>query len=405
MARFTRYAPSFDIRLGGDKLPTAMRASIASLSYQDGMEGADRVEFTLANEDLRWLDHPLLQTDEPLELSIGYAPDPLERVFIGEITGINASFPNGGMPTLTVVAHDFLQRLTHGTKDRAFALSLPCIGKFPLPDPHVVALVSATNLFLPAIDPAGAALSFLTLLIAYAIDPLEAKKNVRIQQGQSDFDFLSMLAKENGWEMFIDHSASPKGHVLRFQFLIQDYEPSVRLKWGQSLSEFTPKISTVGQVAGVSTRIWIASIQLELVIVLSWDFDRAAFDLMIYPGLGQFDDIAGTGKSGGVLSIEAVGPATAPKKILSELLPRLNSRLTCTGSTVGDPRIKALSVISCDNVGDQFSGLYRVTSATHTFDSGGYRTQFEGRKEVWFGPPPLPKSASGLFRVQGQSIR
>src|SRR5262249_7169727 len=135
--------------------PTAMRASIASLTYQDGIEGADRVEFVLANEDLRWLDHPLLQTDEPLELSIGYAPDPLERVFIGEITGINASFPNGGMPTLTVVAHDFLQRLTHGTKDRAFALSLPCIGKFPLPDPAVAALISATNLLLPAIDPAG----------------------------------------------------------------------------------------------------------------------------------------------------------------------------------------------------------------------------------------------------------
>src|SRR5207245_4776516 len=165
-----------------------LRASVMRVNYEDGLEGADRVEITLANEGLQWLDHPLLQMDNGFSLSIGYAPDPLEEVFVGEITGVNASFPNSGMPTLTVVAHDFLQRLTKGTKDRAFALSLPCIGKFPLPDPFVAMLVSGTDLLIPAVDPAGAALSFLTLLIAYDIDPLEAQRAVRIQAGETDFD-------------------------------------------------------------------------------------------------------------------------------------------------------------------------------------------------------------------------
>ena len=308
------------------------------------------------------------------------------------------------MPTLTVVAHDFLQRLTTGTKDRAFALSLPCIGKFPLPDPAVVALVSAVDLLIPAIDPAGAALSFLTLLIAYALDPLEAKRGIRMQQGQSDFDFLSMLAKENGWEMYIDHTLEPRGFVLRFQFLIQDYAPSVTLKWGASLNDFTPRLSTVGQVAGISTRIWVPSIKMEFVIILSWDFDRAAFDLVVFPGLGSLEELLGSTKAQSVLKIEAIGPATAPKKILSELLPRLNNRLTCSGSTIGDPRIKASRVINFEGLGEQFSGLYRVTSATHTLDSGGYRTQFEARKEVWFGSVPVPKGVGGLVRVQGQRV-
>src|SRR6058998_1572655 len=117
MARYARYAPAFEVTIDGERLPPAMRGSISRLSYQDGLEGADRVEVTLANEDLRWLDHPLLQMDNGFSLSIGYAPDPLEEVFVGEINGVNATFPNGGMPTLTVVAHDFLQRLTKGTKD------------------------------------------------------------------------------------------------------------------------------------------------------------------------------------------------------------------------------------------------------------------------------------------------
>jgi phage protein D len=401
VARYPTYAPSYTVRIDGRLLPTAMRASITSLRYQDGLEGADRVELVLANEDLQWLDHPLLQVDAGLELDIGYAGTALETVFVGEITGVEAAFPSGAVPTVTVVSHDFLQRLTVGAKDRAFALSLPCIGKFPLPDPYVAMLVTGTNLLIPAVDPAGAALSFLTLLLAYAIDPLEAKRGIRIQQGESDFDFLAGLAKENGWELFIDHTAEPKGFVLRFQFLIQDYAPSVTLKWGESLIDFTPRISTVGQVAAVSTRIWVAAIKMEFVVVLGWDYDRAAFDLQIFPGLGDLDALLGSEKARGVLRIDAVGPATAPKTILGELLPRLNNRLTATGTTIGNPAIKAGRVVDLDGLGDQFGGLYRITSCTHTIDGGGFRTSFEARKEVWFGSIPRPKGV----RLQGQRIR
>jgi hypothetical protein len=161
----------------------------------------------------------------------------------------------------------------------------------------------------------------------------------------------------------------------------------------------------VGQVAGISTRIWIPSIKMEFVIVLSWDFDRAAFDLMVFPGLGSVEELVGSGKAQGILKIEAIGPATAPKTLLSELLPRLNNRITASANTIGNTKIKASKVINIDGIPGQFGGKYRVTTATHTIDSSGYRTQFDMRKEVWFGSIPVPKSASGVFRVQGQTIR
>ena len=405
MARFEHYVPEFEIKINGDRIPTALRAAISSVSYQDGIEGADRVEIAITNNNLQWLDHSLLQADNTLSLAIGYAPDPLQEVFAGEITGSNASFPNGGMPTMTVTAHDFLQRLTNGAKDRAFALSLPCIGKFPLPDPLVVSLVSAVNGLIPSLDPVGAALSFLTLLVAYAIDPLEAKNAVRIQQSESDFDFLSKVAKENGWEMYIDHTQQPRGRILRFRFLLspQDFSPAVTLKWGESLMDFTPRISTVGQIAGVSTRIWIPSIKLELVVVLAWDFDRAAFDLQVFPGLGSVEELVG-GTAQSILKVDANVPSLAPRKIMSELLPRLNNRQTGSGSAIGNPRIKSGETINLDGLGGQFGGIHRVTSSTHTIDGSGYRTSFEVRKEVWFGSIPIPKGASGLVRVQGQSL-
>jgi phage protein D len=403
MAAPATYAPNFTVRLDGHPLPSAMRACVMSVRHQDGIEGADRVELTLANEGLQWLDHPLLQVDTKFELELGYAPNPLEHVFTGEITGVEPTFPSSGMPTVRVVAHDFLQRLTVGSKDRAFALSLPCIGKFPLPDPYVATLVSATDLLVPVVDATGAAVSFLALALTYAIDPLEAKKSIRIQQG-SDFDFLSELARENGWEMYIEHRDTPHGYSLHFQFAIREYTAALRLRWGGSLIEFTPRISTVGQVAAVATRIFISSIKLEIVIVLGWDFDRAAFDLQIYPGLGDLEALLGSDKARGTLRIDAVGPATAPKKILGELLPRLNNRLTGSGTTIGNPAIRAGSVIGLDGLGDQFGGLYRITQVTNTIDSGGFRTAFEVRKEVWFGSLPLPKGAGGLVRIEGQTI-
>jgi len=115
MARFPRYAPDFRVTIGGDPIPAVLRSRIMRITYEDGLKGADRVEITLANDGLQWLDDPLLQIDQKLTLSIGYAPDPLEEVFVGEITGVNVSLPSTGVPTVTVVAHDFLQRLAAGT--------------------------------------------------------------------------------------------------------------------------------------------------------------------------------------------------------------------------------------------------------------------------------------------------
>ena len=62
----------------------------------DRLEGVDRFELTLANERLRWLDSPLLTLDRQVALSLGYAPDPLAQVFVGDIVGHDAAFPRAG---------------------------------------------------------------------------------------------------------------------------------------------------------------------------------------------------------------------------------------------------------------------------------------------------------------------
>lgn len=390
-------APQFVIRINGDSLPAALSACITSISYTDGIEGADRVEVSIANPSFRWLDHPLLQVNNGFRLSIGYAPDPLEEVFVGEIISVEPTFPGGGMPTIKISAQDFLQRLQHGTKDRSFALNLPSIGNFPLPDPFVAAVVSGTNGLIPDVDPISGTLTTLVSLATFLTFPQFAQASVRKQEGVNDFQFISKIAKENGWQMYIDHTADPHGRVLKFQFLIQDYSPSLTLRWGSTLADFTPRLTTVGEIEGVAARVWVDSIKMEFIIQVNWDYDKAMFTLNISPTSSALGNLL---TAGSTASIKPTSYATAPRKILTELLPKLNNRLTGSGSTVGDPRIKASRVVNLEGLGRQFSGYYRVTSTTHTLDGGGYKTSFQARKEVWFGSIPTPQG-NGIVRVQG----
>ena len=47
MASYPQFAPQFKVQIGGQNLPAGLRGSISSLTYTDGMEGADSVDVTL----------------------------------------------------------------------------------------------------------------------------------------------------------------------------------------------------------------------------------------------------------------------------------------------------------------------------------------------------------------------
>ena len=96
---------------------------------------------------------------------------------------------------------------------------------------------------------------------------------------------------------------------------------------------------------------------------------------------------------------EPLSPANAARVVLGRLLPKLNRRLTARGTCVGDAAIRVGHVLRIEGVGETYGGLWRVTSVTHRLDTSGWRTEFEARKEIWFGSIPGP--SQGAVRVQG----
>jgi uncharacterized protein len=389
-----RYVPEFRLAVADLPVPAALRASVTSVSYQTALEGADRVELAVVNENLRWLDHALLKLDTPLSLSMGYAPDPLRQMFAGEIVALSPTFPASGAPMLSISAQDRRRHLQRGGKVRWFAIPTECMGNFPIPDLAIAGLVSLEHRLIPVVDPIAAALSVIIGNVEMAValgDPNAQQKLIRRQGGESDYDFLRRLCLENGWEMVMDHAAAPAGRRLRFMSLMGSNEPDVRLRYGQSLIDFTPRVSNVGQVVKVAASFWVPTLRMEFTIAVGWDWDRSALTLDISPGFGIAELSGGkdANKNPVMVLDQPLTGDTAPRVMVAKLLEKLNARLTASGRCVGDPRIQAGSVLRIEGVGEQFGGLYRVTSATHSIDSGGYRTDFELRKEIWFGSIPL----------------
>ena len=389
MARHPKYAPNFQIKINDQEMPAAVRASVTSISYEDGRDAADRVEVGLANIDLRWLQSHIrglgfqpfptgvrvgaigrldaapegtFDIDNKLSLAIGYAPDPLEEVFIGEVTGVEASFPNGGVPTMTLVAHDYLNRLSQGKYARGFGF---------LPDAIIAAILSAENLLIPAIDPAIVAGS-----TAIAALNIIFKGTGRKKKAQSDLELLQEIANQYDADFWVE------GDVLYLSRFIKEYTPRLTLTWGESLLDFSPRVSLVGQVSGVSVKFILREIPLDFLVTAFWDFDRGSLGISVVPGAAA---VALKDPVFGIIDRPISSPADIANSALflaRELRNKLNNRLTGRGSAIGDPRIRAGAVIRLEGLGPNFSGDYRVSSATHSIDSGGYRTNFIVKKEI-----------------------
>jgi phage protein D len=391
MTQSLQYAPDYRLELNGEDVPAALRAAITSINYEDGQNAADRVEVSIANANVRWLqDHikglgfrpptglsigpikgpsltngGMFDMDNKLTLSMGYADGRVEEMFKGEITGVEADFPTGGMPTMTIVAHDYLHRLTEGSYGRGFG---------PLPDAVIAAILSAENLLLPAIDP-----TIIAASTAIAVVNIIFNGSGRKQKGQTDFQLLKEIAETYDADFWVE------GDVLYLSRFIKEYSPSVSLKWGESLLSFSPRVSTIGKVAGVGAKFTLREIPLSFLVAIAWDFDRESLMIHVVPGAAAASLKSLIGPILTTINRPIGSPADITNSALflaRQLRQTINNRLTGTASAVGDPRIRAGAVVEITGVGEDFSGNYRVTSATHTINDQGYRTRFQFQKEI-----------------------
>jgi hypothetical protein len=393
VAAAAQFVPSYLVEINGAQIPHTLSSSISSIGFESGMDAASRVEIQFANPGLSLLQNHinglgflpfpssliggpvpipdmqaasgLFDMENKLTFSLGYAGQTLSNVFEGEITGIEASMPTGTMPTMTIIAHDKLHRLSEGSYGRGFG---------PLPDALIAAILSAENLLLPAIDP-----TLISASTAIAVMNFIFNGSGRKQKAQTDLQLMQEIATYYDADFWVE------GSTLYLSRFFKEYSPGVTLNWRESLLEFSPKVSTVGQYFGVGVKFWLRELPLSFTVAVSWNFNTQSIAVNVVPGgteaylkslIGPIDTIINQ-------------PIGSPPDIVNsammitrKLRNALNNRLTATASAVGNPAIIANAVVQFNGVGPDFSGNYRVIGATHVFDSNGYQTNFKVRKEI-----------------------
>jgi phage protein D len=265
---------------------------------------------------------------------------------------------------MTITAHDFLQRTTRGSISRGFG---------PLPDAAIVSILSLENGLLPIIEPTMLPLDALNTIGNFLFGTATKQEN------QSDYQLLSQIAARYDMQVSVDH------YTLYLTHFFKEYSPRLTLKYGQSLLDFSPRISSVGQAVGISKRISLREIRIDLILNVFWDFDRESIGINVLPAQAAVIAPAVSQpveESKHKTIRNAIDVANSIVGMIHELRQKLNNRLTGSGSAVGDPRIRAGAVLRLEGLGVDFSNNYRVTKATHTLDTNGYRTSFEVQKEI-----------------------
>jgi phage protein D len=383
-----RLVPDYDIQINGAEIPSALRASISSIVFDDGLDSSDRVEIQIANPNLQWLqDHiqglgfngtgalpvptpgvnstGLFDIENKLTLSLGYVDTGVQEVFQGEVTGLDLNFPASGMPTVTLVAQDYLNRLSQGSYGRGFG---------PLPDFAIAAILSGENLLLPLIDPTVIAAS-TAIAVVNAIFNGSGRK----QKAQSDLDLMKEIANTYDADFWVD------GNTFYLSRFLKEYSPSVTLTWGESLLGFAPRISTVGQIVGVGAKFTLREIPFSLMVTVHWDFTSQSLGVLVLPSAAPAYLKSLIGPIVTYINRPISNPADIVNSALfltRELRNIINSRVTGSGSAIGDPTILAGIMMELDGLGPDFSGTYRVANTTHVIDKGGYRTNFKVKKEI-----------------------
>ena len=108
-------APAFSVKVNGRDLPLEAKAEVTRVVVEDSLDSAATFAIEMNNLDaenqqVKWSDAGLFDPGGVVEVQMGYA-EAMETVMVGEITGLEVSFPERARALLTVRGLDRLKLL------------------------------------------------------------------------------------------------------------------------------------------------------------------------------------------------------------------------------------------------------------------------------------------------------
>jgi Bacteriophage probable baseplate hub protein len=327
----------YSVKVGGSDLPPEARASVARIVVEDSIDRASTFALELNNwkhdaQEVRWSDDNLFKPGTAVEISLGYT-DSVTKVIVGEITGLELSFPPDVRSLLVARGYDRLHRFRRGRRTKSYVQAK---------DSDVAQQIASDLELTPDVEATTEVHPYL------------------LQMNQTDIDFLLSRARAVGYELEVEDK------TLRFRKVRNDRGKTVTLSFNKGLRDFHGYLSTADQVSKVTVRGWDPKAKKALV--------------------GQAQDSDVNGKMNGA----DVGPAAAKSLFGDRVLAVVDTPVSTQGeadllargllneialdyivgeaTALGTPTIAAGTVVELDGIGKRFNGLYYVMRAKHVFD-------------------------------------
>lgn len=322
-----------------------LRDGLLGLLIEETTDGFYRCEMSLGNWGntgnnsigYRYFDRSVLDFGKEIVIKIDS-----DALFEGVITGLEANFPDGQAPTITVLAEDQLQKLRMTRRSRSF--EDVSVG-------DIIQQIGGEYQLSPDVD----------------VDSPTYK--VIAQVNQSDLAFLRDIVRAVDAELWIENG------TLYARNRSDRDAGELSLRYGSTLREF----SVLADLA----------MQRSKVIVSGWDvetkntIDAVAEEQVIRSELG---DLTG----GSSILTDALDAHT---EVIAHSVPfttdeaqaradayfRQSARRFVVGHGLADTdaRMRVGASIELRNLGDLFDGKYTMTAVRHVFDSvRGFFTEF-----------------------------
>jgi len=341
--------PDFTVRVNGSDLPPDARGEVTKIIVEESLDSASTFAIELSNWDMdtqqvKWSDASLFQPGDVVEIQMGYV-ETLETVMVGEITGLELSFPEQARAMLTVRGYDRLHRFRRGRRTRSY---------LQVKDSDVARQIASDLGLTPDVEDSGEVHPYL------------------LQMNQTDIDFLLARARTIGYELLVEDK------TLRFRKVRHNRGKTVTLDFLHGLMTFYAYLSTADQVTQVTVGGWDPKAKQPLVGRAQASDVTAMQGSKVAPAAVQ--------SLFGARTLAVVDVPVATQNEADLLAKGLFNDIALNyivgeGTAVGNPAIKVGTVIELGGLGQRFSGLYYVVQVAHVWD-GQFVTHIQVRRNA-----------------------
>jgi uncharacterized protein involved in type VI secretion and phage assembly len=337
----TQFISQMYLKIDGTDASEEMVHNLVYIEVDDSLNLADMFTVKIRDPELRWADSDTFAVGKSVEISTR-GDNGRVKLISGDITSVESRFATGAGATLVVRGYDQSHRLNRGKQTKTFV---------QMTDSDIATRVARE---------AG---------LKVEAEPTREVYEYVLQDNQTNLEFLQGRARRIGYRVLVEEG------TLYFKPAPEEAPQVPVLEWGVNLNSIETRLTTSQQIKEVVVRSWSPNGKREIV-------GRATRTQEI-PEVGET-------QQGGEIAERAFGSAGTEVVVNQPVSTQAEADalaqsicddiggdfIQAEGICGGNPNVQAGAMIELKGLSTRFSGRYRVTHATHRYDTNGYSTNF-----------------------------